>query len=174
MNAKWLGNLLLKQRSWCIVSILQTEPTKQNKTIPSTSQTRLRDVTHKSHKHIHPHLERFSSIVGSNPNISKSDRSIALLVVFRVFLFMNSRDLIYIYIPLMESSSKTTDDCPVEPVVPESQPVHRAPEAGPHRPAGGPRNLATLLNLAQWLHTSLAKTASQGSEIWSLVLWGIT
>ena len=28
MNAKWLGNLLLKQRNWCIVSILQTEPIK--------------------------------------------------------------------------------------------------------------------------------------------------
>jgi hypothetical protein len=27
VNAKWLGNLLLKQRSWCIVSVLQTEPT---------------------------------------------------------------------------------------------------------------------------------------------------
>ena len=27
MNAKWLENLLLKSRSWCIVYILQTEPT---------------------------------------------------------------------------------------------------------------------------------------------------
>ena len=26
MNAKWLGNLLLKQRSWCIVYVLQIEP----------------------------------------------------------------------------------------------------------------------------------------------------
>ena len=27
VNAKWLGNLLLKQRSWCIVLVLQTRKT---------------------------------------------------------------------------------------------------------------------------------------------------
>ena len=28
VDAKWLGNLLLKRRSGCIVTVLQTEPTK--------------------------------------------------------------------------------------------------------------------------------------------------
>ena len=35
MNAKWLGNLLLKHRSWHIVSVLQTEPIKQHLTATS-------------------------------------------------------------------------------------------------------------------------------------------
>ena len=45
MNAKWLGNLLLKRRSWCIVSVLQTEPIKLEKLIKNENLTQALEST---------------------------------------------------------------------------------------------------------------------------------
>jgi hypothetical protein len=43
VNAKWLGNLLLRRRSWCIVSILWVEPINEQLRVEPHDRCRARD-----------------------------------------------------------------------------------------------------------------------------------